>query len=73
MLIPEGKTRLQIAQIASSAGLTGSYRRAARSSPLLNPAQYGAPKTTRTLEGFLFPATYDMNKGAPSSGSSKSS
>ncbi len=65
VLIPEGKTRLQIAQIASSAGLTGSYRRAARSSPLLNPAQYGAPKGTRTLEGFLFPATYDMNKGAP--------
>jgi UPF0755 protein len=66
VLIPEGKTRLQIAQIASAAGLTGSYRRAARSSPLLNPAQYGAPKTTKTLEGFLFPATYDMDKGAPS-------
>jgi len=65
VLIPEGKTRLQIAQIASAAGLTGSYRRAARHSPLLNPAQYGAPKTTRTLEGFLFPATYDMDKGAP--------
>jgi cell division protein YceG involved in septum cleavage len=66
VLIPEGKTRQQIAQIASSAGLRGSYRRAARRSPLLNPTQYGAPKTTRTLEGFLFPATYDMNKGAPS-------
>ncbi len=66
VLIPEGKTRLQIAQIASAAGLTGSYRRAARSSPLLNPAQYGAPKGTKTLEGFLFPATYDMTKGAPS-------
>ncbi len=66
VLIPEGKTRLQIAQIASAAGLTGSYRLAARSSPLLNPAQYGAPKATQTLEGFLFPATYDMDKGAPS-------
>ncbi len=66
VLIPEGKTRLQIAQIASAAGLTGSYRRAAQRSPLLNPAQYGAPKGTRTLEGFLFPATYDMDKGAPS-------
>jgi cell division protein YceG involved in septum cleavage len=66
VLIPEGKTRLQIAQIASAAGLTGSYRLAARSSPLLNPAQYGAPKRTKTLEGFLFPATYDMDKGAPS-------
>ncbi len=65
VLIPEGKTRLQIAQIASAAGLTGSYRVAARSSPLLNPTQYGAPKGTKTLEGFLFPATYDMDKGAP--------
>jgi cell division protein YceG involved in septum cleavage len=65
VLIPEGKTRLQIAQIASSAGLKGSYRRAARSSPLLNPVQYGAPKGTSTLEGFLFPATYDVDRGAP--------
>jgi cell division protein YceG involved in septum cleavage len=66
VLIPEGKTRLQIAQIAQQAGLTGSYRRAARSSPLLNPVQYGAPHSTRTLEGFLFPATYDMDRGGPS-------
>jgi uncharacterized YceG family protein len=66
VLIPEGKTRLQIAQIAQAAGLKGSYRVAARRSPLLNPAQYGAPHGTRTLEGFLFPATYDMDKGAPS-------
>src|SRR6185312_8499273 len=67
VLIPEGKTRLQIAQIAQAAGLKGSYRVAARSSPLLNPTQYGAPHGTSTLEGFLFPATYDMDKGAPSS------
>jgi cell division protein YceG involved in septum cleavage len=66
VLIPEGKTRLQIAQIASAAGLKGSYRAAARSSPLLNPVQYGAPHGTRTLEGFLFPATYDMDRGGPS-------
>jgi cell division protein YceG involved in septum cleavage len=65
ILIPEGKTRLQIAQLASKAGLTGSYRRAARRSPLLNPASYGAPRDTPDLEGFLFPATYDMNKSAP--------
>jgi uncharacterized YceG family protein len=61
LLIPEGKTRAQIAQIAKAAGLTGSYRVASRHSPLLNPAHYGAPKRTRDLEGFLFPATYDVN------------
>ena len=66
VLIPEGKTRLQIAQIASAAGLKGSYRVAARSSPLLNPVQYGAPHGTRTLEGFLFPATYDVERGGSS-------
>jgi UPF0755 protein len=64
VLIPEGKTRLQIAQIASSEGLTGSYRVASRRSALLNPAHYGAPRDTPDLEGFLFPATYDMNPGA---------
>lgn len=65
VLIPEGKTRLQIAQIAAADGLTGDYREAARSSPLLDPVKYGAPKDTPDLEGFLFPATYDMDKGAP--------
>jgi len=64
VLIAEGKTRLQIAQIAKAAGLKGSYRTAARRSALLNPSNYGAPKSTPDLEGFLFPATYEMDKGA---------
>jgi UPF0755 protein len=65
VLIPEGETRLQIAQLAAADGLTGSYRAASRHSRLLNPAHYGAPRNTPDLEGFLFPATYDMNPGAP--------
>jgi len=64
VLIPEGKTRQQIAQIAAADGLKGSYRVASRHSPILNPAVYGAPRGTPDLEGFLFPATYDMNPGA---------
>ncbi|MCW3034289.1 MAG: mltG [Solirubrobacterales bacterium] len=67
VLIPEGKTRVQIAQIARKAGLKGSYRAAAKRSDLLNPVRYGAPKGTPDLEGFLFPATYDVNRGAPAS------
>ncbi len=63
VLIPEGKTRMQIAQIAAADGLSGSYRRASRHSPQLNPVDYGAPRGTPDLEGFLFPATYDMNPG----------
>ena len=65
VVIPEGSTRLQIAQIATRAGLTGSYRAAAKSSPLLSPAHYGAPRGTPDLEGFLFPATYDLAPPSP--------
>jgi UPF0755 protein len=63
VVIPEGKTRMQIAQIAAAHGLRGSYRNASRRSPLLNPVHYGAPRGTPDLEGFLFPATYDANRG----------
>jgi cell division protein YceG involved in septum cleavage len=67
--IPEGETAAQIAQIAAAKGLTGSYLRAAskaaRHTALLDPAHYGTPAGTRSLEGFLFPATYEMFAGAP--------
>ncbi len=65
VLIPEGENRLQIAEIAKAKGLTGSYRSASAHSPLLDPTTYGAPKGTPDLEGFLFPATYELDKGAP--------
>jgi UPF0755 protein len=67
VLIPEGRTRVQIAQTAAADGLKGSYRLASRRSPLLDPRTYGAPAGTPDLEGFLFPATYDMDRGAPAS------
>jgi cell division protein YceG involved in septum cleavage len=63
VLIPEGKTRMQIARIAAADGLKGSYLVASRRSPLLDPVHYGAPRGTRDLEGFLFPASYDANPG----------
>ena len=65
ILIPEGKTRAQIAQIAAADRLSGDYRAASKRSPLLNPIRYGAPAGTPDLEGFLFPATYDMFPRAP--------
>jgi cell division protein YceG involved in septum cleavage len=64
VLIPEGETRAQIAEIALRDGLKGDYRTASRSSAVLSPTSYGAPHGTPDLEGFLFPATYDMDKGA---------
>jgi len=65
VLIPEGQTRAQIAEIAKAKGLTGDYRKESEHSPLLDPTSYGAPKGTPDLEGFLFPATYELDKGAP--------
>jgi uncharacterized YceG family protein len=67
VLIPEGKTRAQIAQITHTDGLKGDYIVASRHSRLLNPDSFGAPKGTPDLEGFLFPATYDMDPGAQAS------
>lgn len=63
--IPEGYTRLRIASLVREERLLGSYRAASKRSRLLDPAHYGAPRGTPDLEGFLFPATYDMDVGAP--------
>jgi peptidoglycan lytic transglycosylase G len=61
IVIPEGKSRREIAALAR--GLKGSYLAATVRSPYLNPRNYGA-KHARNLEGFLFPASYQLKKGA---------
>jgi UPF0755 protein len=65
VVIPEGYTRMQIARLAPEDNLTGSYLAASKSSSLLSPAHYGAARGTSSLEGFLFPATYDLTAGTP--------
>lgn len=60
VVIPEGESRLQIAAIAKKDGLKGSYLKASTHAPGLQPKQYGAPGHTPNLEGFLFPATYEV-------------
>jgi uncharacterized YceG family protein len=65
VVIPEGYTRAQIATLAPEDNLTGSYLAASRRSSQLNPARYGAPGATPSLEGFLFPATYELIAGTP--------
>lgn len=57
--IPEGRSRYEIAAQAKSLGLEGDYMADSKSSSLLNPKRYGAPSGS-TLEGFLFPATYEL-------------
>lgn len=63
--IPEGYTRLQVAHLAAADGLRGSYLGAARRSADLDPVRYGAPRGTPNLEGFLFPATYELYAHQP--------
>jgi UPF0755 protein len=60
--IPEGLPRAQIAPMVKR--LRGNYRRATRRSRLLDPRDYQAERA-RSLEGFLFPATYELKKGQP--------
>jgi UPF0755 protein len=61
--IPEGEARDQIAPQARDLGLTGDYVAASRSVQGFDPNGYGA-KSPKSLEGFLFPATYEVNPGA---------
>jgi UPF0755 protein len=58
--IPEGLSRSEIRPLTK--GLRGNYMRASRSSRRLDPADYKAPRGA-SLEGFLFPATYELKKG----------
>lgn len=65
VLVPEGPARPEVAPIVKKQGVTGNYLSASVSSSDLNPRTYGAPKSVKSLEGFLFPATYEMLKSAP--------
>jgi hypothetical protein len=67
IVIPEGFTRAQIAVLAHRDGLSGSYLLPSKRSSEIEFAHYGAPADTPNLEGFLFPATYEMYVGAPAS------
>jgi len=61
--IPEGRSRTEIAPTVKEAGISGSYLAASKRHKGFDPREYGAPRSTRSLEGFLFPATYEMREG----------
>lgn len=63
VVIPEGLSRSEVAPVASEAGVEGDYMDASVSSRLLRPNVYGAQGRARSLEGFLFPATYELAPG----------
>ena len=58
--ITEGQTRRSVDALLHAQGVHGSYLAATRSSPLIDPGQYGLKRAPVTLEGFLFPDTYDL-------------
>jgi UPF0755 protein len=57
--VPEGRSRREVAPLVRS--LRGNYVRATRRNPALDPRDYDAPPGSG-LEGFLFPATYELKK-----------
>jgi UPF0755 protein len=61
--VPEGRARGEIAPLVEAAGVSGSYARASQRSSRLDPAEFGA-KDADSLEGFLFPSTYELRRGA---------
>jgi uncharacterized YceG family protein len=61
VVIPEGLSIAEAAPRVRRAGVRGSYVSAAARRP---PRRAGAPRGTRTLEGFLFPATYQLRRRA---------
>ena len=63
VVIPEGYTRDQIAGVARDVGLKGNYKQASKSSNAIDLRRYGA-KGAGNLEGFLYPATYELEPGA---------
>jgi UPF0755 protein len=60
--IVPGKSRWQLNQILKSEGVPGSYLKDTVKSPVLRPAVYGAPKHTPSLEGFLYPDTFQLKR-----------
>jgi peptidoglycan lytic transglycosylase G len=64
--IPEGRSRREIVPLVKPARLRGGYLAATKSSPVLKPRNYGG-RLHATLEGFLFPATYQIKPGSPAS------
>jgi UPF0755 protein len=66
--VPEGRSRREEAAKIKAAGLKGSYLAATKRSSKLDPRDYGAPRSTRSLEGFLYPSTYELRASQATAG-----
>jgi UPF0755 protein len=62
LTIPEGYDRTQIAALTEDAGLKGDYEQATKRAPKGFPIDEYAPDGAPSLEGFLFPAKYELEQ-----------
>jgi UPF0755 protein len=62
--IPEGLSRREITPLVARAGVSADYLRASAGTSLIDGRGYGVPDSAESLEGFLFPATYELRGGA---------
>jgi UPF0755 protein len=62
--IPEGQSRPITAKLVAEDGLRGNYLKATKKSKYLNPEKYGG-KNVKSLEGFLFPDTWELKTKQP--------
>jgi UPF0755 protein len=62
--VPEGRSRREIAASLKGKKLEGDYLAATKRSRALDPGRYRARRAA-DLEGFLFPATYELKPGTP--------
>jgi len=61
--IPEGRARREVKGLVDGQ-LKGDYLALTKSSRVLDGRRYGA-RNSSNLEGFLFPATYELKRGRP--------
>jgi uncharacterized YceG family protein len=60
LTVTEGRTRRQLDALLRAQHVKGSYFAETHHSKLLDPRAYGAPHNINSLEGFLFPSTYQL-------------
>jgi UPF0755 protein len=60
LTIAEGHTRQYVSKLLHQQKIKGDYLAATVHSPLLDPRHYGAGRKTASLEGFLFPDTFQL-------------
>jgi UPF0755 protein len=62
--IPEGNSRPLVAKLVGEDGIKGNYMKATKKSKYLNPEKYGG-KNVKSLEGFLYPDTWELKTKQP--------